>query len=155
MLKMFHKHKWQVVAFDTGYCSTYADRPDLGKVYHQVSFQQCRCGERRMVIELDGSGQGSASRHKALNQAKHLWAVVGELQLSNEADVYDPDYQMISNPQQDVRVWRYKPVTEIDKILNMLRNTEEWKNLSKHQMVDDALGELETAIKLHEGIDKA
>jgi hypothetical protein len=107
-----------------------------------------------MVIDHDGAN-GGAARHKTLNKAKHLWVEVGDLQISDDAEVYDEGYRMISHPQQQVRVWRYKPVTEIDKILNMLRNTDEWKNLSKHQMVDDALGELETVIKLHENVDKS
>lgn len=153
MMNLFHRHHWQVVAFDPGYCTRLTDR-DNEQIYHQVTFQKCRCGQRRMVIEKDGSGIGSADRHKTLNKAKHLWVETGRLQITDEADVYDPDYVMTSPAKHSVRYWDYKPVTEVDKIIRMLKASDEFKELCKHQMVEDAFGELETVIKMLENIDK-
>ncbi len=155
MFNIFHRHRWEVVAFDSGYSTSFPngdDQDDL-KVYHMVTFQKCLCGARRMEVE-DRSYIGSAERHKGLVKAKYCWVESGGLQITTQADVYSPDYEKVKSLGPNIDYWEYKPVTEVGKILNQLKNNEEFQDLCKNQMVDDAFGELETTIKLHENIDK-
>ena len=85
-------------------------------------------------------------------RAKHAWIEKNELRLTASSDVYNDDYVKISSSVA-LDVYKYQPVTEVGKILNLLKASDEFTELRKHTMIDDAFGELETVIKMHEGID--
>ena len=147
MKNPFHRHKWHVVAFDAGYLTTYTEG---GKSNHQLTFEKCRCGKRRMVYHDSGYALDAARRHDKITKAKHCWVETGRLRISNEAEVYDPDYEMVSDPNHSVRYWDYKPITEVGLILKKLKTNEEFQEMLQHKMIADAFGELETVIKMHE-----
>ena len=146
-----HRHHISVVAFDPGYHTKFTDTDDI--LTHHLEFQKCAaCGENRCVVINDGFPayhKASAKKHSSIALAVHLWKEKNELQLSKEATVFCDDYETNTPLPKDVRIWKYKPLTGIDKILKTLANDKEFSELaSKHQMVDDAFGQLEVAVKL-------
>lgn len=151
------KHKYsRVVAYDRGYHTTYTDESSL---YHQVEFLECMdCGENRHVsinANFSKREQGVGKRHSSIVAAKHDWIERKRLNLTSKSDIYDDNYACTEPMTVKVRCWEYRPVTEMEKILIMLQENDEFQELCKNQMVADAFGELETVIKMHEGIDKS
>lgn len=149
--KSKHKHIFHVVAFDYGYYTTHVqtDTDDID-IYHHITFQKCSCGKRQFEYLKGGR---EAMGHRGITKARLLWEEKGKLQLTKLADVYDDNYSC-TKQYSDSGIWEYQPITEIGKIMNMMRDNEEFQELcTDHQMVEDAWGELETVIKLHENID--
>ena len=60
----------------------------------------------------------------------------------------------MTNSINGVNIWEYKPITDVGLALRNLNAMPQFRELrNKHQMIDDAWGELETVVKLHEDID--
>ena len=156
MFKLFrkpvlHKHKFYVVAFDSGYKTTYPDIEGQSPKCHHLTFSKCDCGERKMT-ESDTTKRGKyASPHIGITKSENLWVIKGILKLSSDADVYDDDYSVTATGGLDT--WKYKPVTGVDKILKLLQDDSEFQELCKeHPNVDTAFGQFEAIVKLHENI---
>ena len=153
MKNWFHRHKFYVVAYDHGYHTTYTDTEN--KVFHHSTFLKCDCGCRTFHVKKSSKYSSvnlDTDTHGGLMRAKHAWIEKDELRLTASSDVYNDDYVKISSSVA-LDVYKYQPVTEVGKILNLLKASDEFTELRKHTMIDDAFGELETVIKMHEGID--
>ena len=135
MFNIFKKRVWHVVAFDPGYRTlAEKDNPDSGFA-HQVTFEKSNFGERRLNYTDSGYELSAAQRHTTLNSAKHLWIEKGRLQITDKADVYDDDYEMVTSASSRVRYWDYKPVTEVDKLMKQLASSPEFQELAQNQKV--------------------
>jgi hypothetical protein len=143
-----HKHKWYVVAFDSGYTTNYTDTNE--KVSHQLTFSACDCGRRKLA----GNENRPASTHASVTKAMHSWIENNKLFLSDRGDVYHDDYQCTRLPATGaLGTYEYLPLTGIDKIINSLRADSDFIKLhNNNQLVQDALTEFQTVIKLHEGL---
>jgi len=155
MKNWFHRHKFYVVAYDHGYYTTYTDSGT--KTFYHSLFSKCDCGCRTFQVKKSSKYSPSSAYTQAesrggLMRAKHAWIEKNELRLTASSDVYNDDYVKISSSVA-LDVYKYQPVTEVGKILNLLKASDEFTELRKHTMIDDAFGELETVIKMHEGID--
>lgn len=144
-----HNHTWQTVAFDTGYYTTYTDTKQKSK--HHLRFDHCiDCGARQLVVE--NSTIGETDNHDGVHRARHYWVTANILKLSNEADVFNYDYQMTSPASHNIRTWEYQPITDLGKILLMLKANDEFQELCKHKVVEDTFNQFETSLKLHENL---
>ena len=139
-----HSHTYNVVAFDHGYHTTYGDCDE--KTYHHITFSKCDCGHRKVTVTPD------RTQHGPITRARHAWIEQETLRITSKADVYDDNYQQ-TDVQTHINTWEYKPITGVQKIVNSLRDDQEFKQLQSHQLVADAFAQLETVIKLHENID--
>lgn len=148
------KHKnSRTVAYDPGYSTTVTDR-DNEKINHHVEFVECaECGGNR-CIAVKGAEilRSMAERHSSIINAKHKWIENRQLQLTDDANIYAEGYITDSPSNWKVKIYKYEPVTEIDKIINLLKQSNEFTQLRKHQMVEDAFGELVTVVKMHENL---
>lgn len=150
MKNPFHRHRWQLVAWDPGY--HVQDEAGTKRHFH-LSFEKCKCGARRLKTAKKPHEYYDVENHKGAARAKARWETSGDMNASDEADVFDPDYVMVQQGN-GINVWKYKPTSGVEKILKLLKNDPEFQTLcEKHSMVDDAFGELETVIKMHENID--
>ena len=146
---------WSTVAFDDGFSSTSAYG---SKIRHQLEFRLCRItGERdlRIDINLSRDTRELGRRHSGINKAKHKWIENGVLLLSDSAQVYNDDWECTIKPtDKSLGRWDHKPLTTVEQHLRNMKRCEEFRKLiAEHQMVADAYGEFETAVKLHSGID--
>ena len=149
MTNWFHKHKFHVVAYDHGYHTSYTDTDT--KTYHHATFSKCDCGARKFDIEKS-TGYSGTNTHGGLMRAKHAWLEKNELRITDKSDVYDDNYTLIDS-SRSMYIYAYQPVTGVEKILNLLKNNDEFGELRKHQMIDDAFVQLETVIKMHENLE--
>jgi hypothetical protein len=139
----------RVVAYDWGYCTKYEG--DDKKESHHLTYTICReCGKNRHV-----SGKPAHLMiHAAMNNSILLWKENGMLALTSKCNIYDENYESTSPSHFEIKTWKYKPMTGVGRILKTLEDDPEFIELStSHAMVADAFGELETVIKLHEGMN--
>jgi hypothetical protein len=146
--KVVHKHTWYVVAFDSGYSTNYTDTKD--NQGHQLTFSACDCGCRKIA----GNENRPANNHVGVIRAMHSWIENNKLFLSDQGDIYNDDYQCTTMPVVGaVGTYEYLPITGIDKIMKSLKADSDFIQLhNNNQLVQDALAEFETVIKLHEGL---
>lgn len=149
------RQNWSTVCFDDG-CHTNIND---GKIEHHVEYRLCLItGERDVRTDTAQSRriQEVAAKHNSLIKARHYWIERGELLISNNAVVYNDDWTCVK-PATDTSLgkWVYKPLTTVEQHLRNLERCAEFRELvAEHQMVADAYGEFETAVKLHSGLDK-
>jgi hypothetical protein len=140
-----HSHKYNVVAFDRGYYTSYHDSSE--RTYHHLTFSKCECGHRKVDVT------SSRPDHGPITHATHAWVEQKILWLTDKSDVYDDNYQQ-TKVGTHLGKWEYNLITGVQKIVNILRNDQEFKKMvDDHSMVNDAFEQLEVVIKLHENID--
>lgn len=154
------KQNWSTICFDPG-CSTSSNGVEIDHYveYHHVEYRLCRITGERDVLTNTAQSQSikeMAARHPSLVKAKHLWVERGELLVSKDAIVYDDDWECVVKPTDNsMGKWEYKPLTTVEQHLRNLERCAEFCELiAEHQLVADAYGEFETAVKLHSGLDK-
>ena len=142
-----HTHEWSVAAFDPGYTTTNGGE---NSQKHHLQFETCDCGERR----LTGASHSPASYHTGIIKAKHRWKETNKLLLSDEADIYNNDYQCTQPPTgSKLGTYEYLPQTGIQKIISVLKSDVEFVELhNNHTLVAEAFAEFQTVVKLHEGL---
>lgn len=135
-----HK-KYNTVAFDSSYNTTHKAMDGHESThYHHLYWLKCNeCGHRKF-------DKGSANQHSGVEMSRLRWIEQNIVSGADKLDVYDEDY-VATNPK-DTTYLKYKPVIGVGKILKTLKTDVEFKELHKHQLVEDALGQLEVAIKL-------
>jgi hypothetical protein len=150
------KQNWSVICFDDGMTTSLGD--DI-KIEHHVEYRLCRItGERDVRIDVNNhkSARERSLRHGTIVKAKHQWIENGILLASNKAHIFDKDWVCVEKPTStSLGKWEYKPLTTVEKHLRNMERCDEFRKLiEEHQMIADAYGEFETAVKLHSGIDK-
>lgn len=150
MKNPFHRHVWRTVAIDTGYTTITSETTN--KRPHYVDFLKCKCGVRKFVITNDSKYSPSTDHHSGLKKAKVEWEEYNVLSLTNTSSViYDNDYSVVL-PGAEISKWKYKPVTQLDTMLKMIANNNEFKKLSTNKMVEDAFEQFVTTIALHKNL---
>jgi hypothetical protein len=135
----FLGHKWRTVAIDTSCQWFFTANPDKPRD-HILLYQICdRCGSRQMEYddaEIEGRNY-AVSGNSSVAERRSKWIRGGVIVTpKNLADItyVDPNYA---------------PLRGYEQWVNGFKKDPEMAELLKHQMVDDALGQLEVAIKLH------
>jgi hypothetical protein len=146
MCKLTGKHKWRTVAIDTsnGWRQINKETQEiLKKCNHIICFLICdSCGARSVraddPIKESATFAITASEPVALQRT--VWSESGKV------SGYDPDYITWVDP-------KYAPLAGFDPHIAAMKNDIEIsKILDKHSMVKDAFDQLETTIKLHQGL---
>jgi len=107
---------------------------------HNVVLMSCRkCGGRRIdCIDQDPKLNDFAlTEHSGINLVRLLWIEKGEVW--GEAD---SKYLLYLNKD-------LAPMGGFEQVIKELKSDPEFTELLSNQMVDDALGQLEVAVKLH------
>ena len=132
-------HKWRTVAIDTSVSWKYVAKPD-SSYDHILLYQVCdRCGGRQMDYD-DPTEEGKNYAMKGNDAVAYLrskWIHAGFIRApKNPMDItfVDP---------------KYAPLRGFEEWAKWFKRDPEMAALIKNQMVDDALGQLEVAIKLH------
>jgi hypothetical protein len=151
-----HKHEFHVVAFDTGYFTTYSDSGSDSETEsskrHHLTFSKCACGKREMTESERTKRSRHSVAHSGITHAEHLWVIKDILSISGDANVYDDNYYMTAK-NTDVNTWKYRPVTGVGEILKLLEDDSEFQVLCKEQPnVETAFGDFEAVVKLHENL---
>lgn len=133
---IIRKHRWKTVAIDTGHEWFYAKDPDKS-FDHIVLFQVCiNCGKRHMDYE-DPSVEGKSyaiKGHSGIAKVRSHWLNGGELKPSDKIEYLDTSFA---------------PDSGVEQLINKIKKDKVFGPLIKdHKMVDDALGQLEVAVKL-------
>lgn len=140
MFKFFsHQHKWRTVAIDVSVTWHYKADPS-NEYPHILLFQICdECGERRLDYD-DPTEQGKSYAMHGSNTVAKLrskWIHGGIINApadDRKIEWLDPSFAPLRGFEKWVKAFKRDP-----KMKELLEN---------HQMVDDALGQLEVAIKL-------
>ena len=138
---MFGRHNWITVAFD----EYKAKNATYGDQAVQVSFQKCTRTHQRRVLTK------GIKRPHSLNIAVAAWVDHNYLLLKTDGDVIDDDYS--KSPKGISGRYDFRPLNGIEEMVEALRNDPKFKKVSNHQMVADAMEELETVIKMHENLE--
>jgi len=133
------KHKWHTVAIDSG-IEWYYKRDPQTSFSHILLYQVCSCcGERRM--EYDDPTEGGRSYAKEGNttvaKLRSKW-----IHASYIRSPKDPKEITYVDPE-------YAPLRGFEEWAKAFKKDDEMSELLKHKMVEDALGQLEVAVKLH------
>ena len=146
-----HVHEWKTVAYDVGY--SFTDENKRKRTFN-VRYEKCSCGERRFKVDKKPDPYHEVDDHSSLAKSRERWVHGNYLQLTDDSEVFDADYQNTQPPgASSCGIWRYKPVTDVDVALTQLKSVPEFQKLRKHQMVDDAFKQLETVVAMHENIE--
>jgi hypothetical protein len=130
------KHKWATIAIDERFGWSQRDGSKSGQ--HIVRYIKCsKCGERDMAYDdVDKSAADYAEKHHSdVASARVEWIHAGTIE-----------------PHKSRIKWvdkSYAPLSGFDSWLTGLKQDPAMKDLLAQSMVDDALGQLEVAIKLH------
>lgn len=152
--KIVHKHDWKTVAFDVGYTTKFSDEGTPRR--HHISFQECNCGKRQTTSDDSGYTLSAGERHTALSKARKLWEHAGKLKLSDEADLYDDEFEMTSDPTRSLRLWERNPIKDdVDAQMRVLKKLPSFVEMCKHSGIEEAFGKLEVQIELHRNIEPA
>lgn len=131
------KHKWATVAIDERFGWARRNDPNVGG-QHIVRYIKCtKCGERSMAYDdTDKSAAEYAEKeHSDVASARVAWIHAGTIE-----------------PHKNRIKWvdkSYAPLSGFDSWLTALKKDPAMKELLEQSMVDDALGQLEVAVKLH------
>jgi hypothetical protein len=138
---LFRKHNWITVAIDTsnGWRKLGPDKEVLYNADHIIEFMCCKtCGARKIGAS-DATEEGidfALTRNKSVALQRTIWEASGK----------------ITGYDDDCITWvdsSYAPLGSIDDYINAIKKDKDFKELMKsHSMVDDAMGQLEVAIKL-------
>lgn len=142
MLKLFEDwgHDWATVAIDNthGWHRTVAGE----KVFdgqHTIVFQVCKKTGKRRIYADDATEMGrkfAMEKHCDVARQRTIWVEGGRI------DHYDPDKIVFVDQS-------YAPLNGFEDVIRNLKSDPDFEDLLKNKMVDDALGQLEVAIKLH------
>lgn len=129
-------HKWETVAIDTSLSWHYVRDPDRS-FDHILLYQVCKhCGERQMDYD-DPTEDGikyAKEQSTLVAKIRSKWVRAGIIPDRDRIEYVDPSYA---------------PMRGFEKIVGQLKRDPEFKDLLKNKMIDDALGQLEVAVKLH------
>lgn len=138
-----YEHDWSIVAFDTGYYTSYKDAADD---HHHLRWKECKKCKTR------GFDDGNVRYHSGIQNAMHSWIEQKRIRITQSGNLYFPeDYQRIKKGKA-IDTYAYKPLVGIEKFLFTMKNDEEFKELLKQHMVKEAFEEFETVVKLHENL---
>ena len=138
----FKNHDWKTVAIDTTHGWMRKNRKSGEKTFeaqHIIKFVVCKhCGKREIQAD-DPTADGRSyalNGHEDVGIVRAVWEETGKVTRFNAKDItwVDPSYA---------------PLQGFEKIIDALKKDPEFKELLSNQMVDDALGQLEVAVKLH------
>lgn len=140
MFGFLKKDKWRTVAIDTRFNWHYIKNPNITFDHVLVYQINDSTGERRLVYE-DATEQGRLYAEKgnsSVAKARSRWIHGGMIfpptpGNQNKVTYIDPTYA---------------PLGSMQKYFDMMKKDPAVKDLLKEQMVDDALGQLEVAVKL-------
>jgi hypothetical protein len=137
---LFSKHDWRTVAIDTSNGWTLTNHEKVKTTaLHTVIFSKCaKCHARKIIandVELNDKVY-VATKNRAIELQRTIW---------EEAN-------RVTGYVQSQIVWvdtSYAPLGSVDQYINAIKDDENFKELIKsHSMVDDAMGQLEVAIKI-------
>jgi hypothetical protein len=138
---LFRKHKWTIVAIDTsnGWRRLGKDKEVVFNADHIIEFMCCKvCGDRK-IDASDATEDGvefALTRNNSVALQRTIWEASGKI------TGYNGDCITWIDPS-------YAPLGSVDDYITAIKNDENFKELMKsHSMVDDAMGQLEVAIKL-------
>jgi hypothetical protein len=148
-----HEHEFHAVAFDYGYRTSYSeDGGEKRGAPHHLTFSKCACGKRVMTESEHTKRSKHSVPHPGITNAAHTWEINDILLITPSANVYNDDY-CITKTTPDIDTWKYKPVTSVRKILKLLQDDSEFKELTQnHPCIGTALDDFVVLIKLHENI---
>lgn len=138
----FRSHDWKTVAIDTtnGWSRTDLTTKDvLYKADHIIKFLVCKNCGKRSIISDDAKADGrkfAMEGHSEIAIQRAIWEETGK----------------ITGYRNDSITWvdkSYAPLKGFEEIINSLKKDPEFKDMLQHQMIDDALGQLEVAVKLY------
>jgi len=136
----FKSRVWRTVAIDTSHGWTRKVNDE--KVFegqHIILFQICdRTGERRIIAD-DATEEGrkfAMERHCDVALQRSKWVIAGVISHFDPASIDFLDH-------------KYAPLRGWENVIKALKRDPEFKEMLKHQMIDDALGQLEVAAKLY------
>lgn len=134
------KHRWRTVAIDTRYGWYFVRNPD--KVFdHILLYQICdKCKERR--VSYDGPTEEGRKYAEFKNDSvalcRSIWIHKGTI---HNAEKGSSHITYIDTA--------YAPLAAFEDYIKQMRTNPEISQMIKdHQMVSDALGQLEVAVKL-------
>lgn len=132
-------HDIKTVAIDTGYVWKYKIAPDK-KYSHIVEFGVCKRCNKRFIEYRDATEEGRSyakNGHEDVAITRAKWLSGGSLTEDGRTkyvDFFDTSYA---------------PNHGVDQWLDAFKNDEEFGKLIKeNKLVDDALGQLEVAVKM-------
>jgi len=138
----FKDHLWDTIAIDTSNGWHKLDkksREETFKSDHIIKFQKCHnCGKRR-IEAADATQEGrtfALERHCDVALQATIWEEAGQITGYNDKNIVWVDTS-------------YAPMRGFENFIKNLKKDPEFKELLKNQIIDDALGQLEVAVKLH------
>jgi len=138
----FFGHTWITVAMDQ-YTSRGAK---LSEIPRQIKFCQCAKCKTRKVLR---AGLSERSATYALNVAAKAWQDHNYILMSSSGRIISDDFR--PSKMDSVR-YNYRPLNSIEEMIEALRKDPKYKKVSNHEMVADAMEQLETVIKMHENL---
>jgi len=135
-------HHMSTVAIDTSHGWQRANGADgkfVDQGQHTLLYRKCsRCNYRDMIYD-DATADGrdfAEHRHSDVAISRTKWIQAGVI------TGYDDDKILFVDQ-------KYAPLGDFDSLIRELRNNPKYKSqLKQHSMIEDALGQLEVAIKL-------
>ena len=109
-----------------------------------------KCGKRK----LDRNGAWGGRSLPELNIVEARWVDHNHIWLKSDGVCIDKEYELNRDKSYYGNRYDHKPLTKIEEMVLAIRNNPEFKKVANHQMVADAMEELQTVIKMHEGLDK-
>jgi hypothetical protein len=139
---LFRKHNWITVAIDTsnGWTKT---SPKTNKITfsenHIIKFMCCKNCGGRSIMAVDANPDGVAfamKEHNGIALQRAIWEDTGKI-----TGYLDDKINWVDSS--------YAPLRSVDAHINAIKKDKDFKELMKsHSMVDDAMEQLEVAIKL-------
>lgn len=133
------KHDWNTVAIDTSHGWLFVNNP-TEKSNHILLYQVCKnCGKRQMEYD-DPTEKGrtyAIGGNDTVAKSRSLWIHSGEIRVPKKSEnitFIDP---------------AYAPLGDFEHWLRSIRADPALADMLQEKMVDDALGQLEVAVKLH------
>lgn len=133
-----HVHDWKTVAIDSGFHTTYEDK-DARPLAHVITYKVCKDCEDRS-FDVTGLDLRYGSPHKGVAKQTDLWmaGAVKSLYFTEDAEFFDP---------------MYVPKFGIEAAMQQFKNDPAFSEMIKnHKLVEDAVGQLEVALKLSQGL---
>ncbi|SRR6056297_3833 len=134
------KHKWKTVAIDTG-SVTWHYAVNSGKAFpHILVYQECEhCGARQMEYDdaLDEGKTYARNGNSIVAKMRSIWIHSGDIPMP-----HNKKHIKFIDP-------KYAPLGDFEKWARAIKTDPEMEPMLKNQMIDDALGQLEVAVKLH------
>lgn len=137
MLNFLKLHKWKVVAIDYSFSwkGVYTDSKDN----HVLVYEVCeRTGQRRAYCDdKDESAKKFGENRTDIERVKQLWIHKGKIKQPKD----DKDIEWFDGD--------YAPLGVFNDLMTDIQNNSEIQELrDQHKLVDDAINQLDVAIKL-------